>query len=149
MSDSSRSTSMPNGILADRCHDDEFDYGIPTHCFCGGRAQLDTQSTMNPGRRFYTCQNSDDGAHHIRKCFDEAVMQEFTYLLGELHKMHETLQRHKVEILHIYDLHDENVMEFARLREMIAKKSDGIALELKNVLVAIFVLVAIIIYLFK
>ncbi|CAE5962966.1 unnamed protein product [Arabidopsis arenosa] len=150
MSDSSSSTSP-----ADRRDYGEYAYGISTHCFCGGRARLEpSRTTANPERLFYTCQNFNDGKCYIWKWWDEVMIEELTKLRIDvngyppLHKMRETLERHRHEILHIYDLHDENKMEFARLRAMIAKKSDGLSLELKNVFVAVFVLIAIIIYLF-
>ncbi|CAH2061327.1 unnamed protein product [Thlaspi arvense] len=42
------------------------EYGIMNQCYCGARAIIDTcRSTMDPGRRFFTCPNVGDGECHI------------------------------------------------------------------------------------
>ncbi|KAF3583945.1 hypothetical protein F2Q69_00027120 [Brassica cretica] len=35
-----------------------------------------SQSRTDPGRRYYTCYNVDDGEFHVWKWWDEAVMEE-------------------------------------------------------------------------
>ncbi|KAJ4910331.1 hypothetical protein Rs2_04952 [Raphanus sativus] len=55
----------------------EVEYGFPQTCYCGGRPKLATSRTVNdPGRRYYTCDNVNDGDCHVHKWWDEAVMEE-------------------------------------------------------------------------
>ncbi|XP_023634397.1 uncharacterized protein LOC111829499 [Capsella rubella] len=150
---SGSSHSLPN---VDRIKFDDADCGIPIVCFCGGRAQLEpSMKRTNPGRLYYTCPNRDDGECHIWKWWDEAIVQELTSLRQEIHEyptmnqMRETLLVHRDEISHLYNLLSENENEMARLKVLIEKKSDGISMELKNTVVAAFVVLAIIVYMFK
>ncbi|KAL0854956.1 hypothetical protein Bca101_060108 [Brassica carinata] len=55
----------------------EADDGIPTICYCGGEPVVATAYTSkDPGRRYFTCNNVDDGDCHIWKWLDVAVMEE-------------------------------------------------------------------------
>lgn len=55
----------------------EVEFGFPQTCYCGGRPKLATSRTVNdPGRRYYTCDNVNDGDCHVHKWWDEAVMEE-------------------------------------------------------------------------
>ncbi|KAG5388615.1 hypothetical protein IGI04_030156 [Brassica rapa subsp. trilocularis] len=46
-------------------------------CYCGATPLLATATTRNdPGRRYYTCENVDDGECHVWKWWDVAVMEE-------------------------------------------------------------------------
>uniref|UniRef100_A0A0D3ECC3 GRF-type domain-containing protein n=1 Tax=Brassica oleracea var. oleracea TaxID=109376 RepID=A0A0D3ECC3_BRAOL len=55
----------------------EVEFGFPQTCYCGGQPHLATSYTRtDPGRRYYTCGNVDDGECHIWKWWDEAVMEE-------------------------------------------------------------------------
>lgn len=55
----------------------EVEFGFPQTCYCGSQPQLATcYSRTDPGRRFYTCSNKDDGECHVYKWWDEAVMEE-------------------------------------------------------------------------
>ncbi|KAJ4866097.1 hypothetical protein Rs2_52385 [Raphanus sativus] len=55
----------------------EVEFGFPHTCYCGGRPKLATSRTVNdPGRRYYTCDNVNDGDCHVHKWWDEAVMEE-------------------------------------------------------------------------
>ncbi|KAF8046600.1 hypothetical protein N665_0088s0050 [Sinapis alba] len=57
----------------------ECDDGIPKICYCGGEAVLATSYTSkDPGRRYFTCRNVDDGECHIWKWYDVAVMEELS-----------------------------------------------------------------------
>lgn len=83
------------------------------------------------------------------------MMEELIKLRQEIHeyptmnKMRETLTVHRDEIAHLHDLQTQIENELVRLKAMIDKKRDGIAKELKNAVVVVFVVLAIIIYLFK
>ncbi|KAF2566958.1 hypothetical protein F2Q68_00027410 [Brassica cretica] len=55
----------------------EVEFGFPHTCYCGSQPQIATSySTTDPGRRYYTCTNVDDGECHVWKWWDEAVMEE-------------------------------------------------------------------------
>ncbi|KAL0743726.1 hypothetical protein Bca4012_085239 [Brassica carinata] len=55
----------------------EVEFGFPKVCYCGGQPLLDTSYTKNdPGRRYYTCENRDDGECHVWKWWDVAAMEE-------------------------------------------------------------------------
>ncbi|KAG5413646.1 hypothetical protein IGI04_001213 [Brassica rapa subsp. trilocularis] len=57
----------------------EADDGIPTTCYCGSEPEITTSQThKDPGRRYYTCPNVDDGECHIWKWWDVAVTEEMT-----------------------------------------------------------------------
>ncbi|KAG2271917.1 hypothetical protein Bca52824_066472, partial [Brassica carinata] len=44
----------------------EVEFGFPQVCYCGSQPVLATYSTTNnPGRRYYTCVNTDDGECHV------------------------------------------------------------------------------------
>lgn len=46
----------------------EVEYGFPKECYCGGQPVVETSYTRtDPGRRFYTCENMDDGDCHVWK----------------------------------------------------------------------------------
>ncbi|CAH2034701.1 unnamed protein product [Thlaspi arvense] len=60
------------------------EYGILTQCYCGARAILDTcRSTMDPGRRFFTCPNVGDGNCHIWKWLNEGILEELTTIKND------------------------------------------------------------------
>uniref|UniRef100_A0A0D3AQ38 Zinc finger GRF-type domain-containing protein n=1 Tax=Brassica oleracea var. oleracea TaxID=109376 RepID=A0A0D3AQ38_BRAOL len=55
----------------------EVEFGFPQTCYCGGEPLLATSYTKNdPGRRYYTCEQVDDGEFHVWKLWDVAVMEE-------------------------------------------------------------------------
>jgi len=55
----------------------EADEGIPTTCYCGAEPVVETSYTLrDPGRRYFSCVNVDDGDCHIWKWWDVAIMEE-------------------------------------------------------------------------
>ncbi|KAF8096690.1 hypothetical protein N665_0303s0015 [Sinapis alba] len=57
----------------------ECDDGIPKRCYCGAEPVVGTSYTSkDPGRRYFTCQNVDDGECHVWKWVDVAVMEELS-----------------------------------------------------------------------
>jgi len=55
----------------------EADEGIPTTCYCGAEPVVETSYTRrDPGRRYFSCVNVDDGDCHIWKWWDVAIMEE-------------------------------------------------------------------------
>ncbi|KAG2322433.1 hypothetical protein Bca52824_015646 [Brassica carinata] len=59
----------------------EVEFGFPKECYCGGEPLLATSYTRSdPGRRFYTCDNIDDGDCHVYKWWDVAATEEIKAL---------------------------------------------------------------------
>uniref|UniRef100_A0A0D3CNR0 GRF-type domain-containing protein n=1 Tax=Brassica oleracea var. oleracea TaxID=109376 RepID=A0A0D3CNR0_BRAOL len=55
----------------------EVEFGFPQTCYCGSQPVIATSYIRNdPGRRYYTCDNVDDGECHVWKWWDVAVMEE-------------------------------------------------------------------------
>ncbi|KAL0788884.1 hypothetical protein Bca101_005130 [Brassica carinata] len=51
----------------------EVEFGFPQTCYCGATPLLATSTTR---RRYYTCENVNDGNCHVWKWWDIAVMEE-------------------------------------------------------------------------
>ncbi|CAG7892918.1 unnamed protein product [Brassica rapa] len=63
----------------------ECDEGIPTTCYCGGDPVVAISSTAkDPGRRYFTCPNVDDGDCHIWKWWDVAITEEMRELQTQI-----------------------------------------------------------------
>ncbi|XP_013601527.1 PREDICTED: uncharacterized protein At4g04775-like [Brassica oleracea var. oleracea] len=59
----------------------EVEFGFPKECYCGGEPLVATSYTRNdPGRRYYTCENIDDGDCHVWKWWDVAATKEIIAL---------------------------------------------------------------------
>ncbi|KAF3609975.1 hypothetical protein DY000_02049793 [Brassica cretica] len=55
----------------------EADEGIPRTCYCGSEVFVETSYTRkDPGRRYFSCNNVDDGDSHIWKWWDVAIQEE-------------------------------------------------------------------------
>ena len=55
----------------------EVEFGFPQTCYCGSQPVLATSYTRNDlVRRYYICDNVDDGECHVWKWWDVAVMEE-------------------------------------------------------------------------
>ncbi|CAL9234055.1 unnamed protein product [Arabidopsis halleri] len=135
--------------------------GIPIKCHCGAPPIVrNSLGREYPGRRYYTCEMGEDGGAHIGKWWDEAMMEEATILMLEvedgtdrmqrskIEKIRRNIQTHREEMEHLNDLHGEHQTAVAMMKEVIAKKSDvkgvkqmqaeiakksdGIAVELRN-----------------
>ena len=66
----------------------EADDGIPTTCYCGGEPVVATSYTRkDPGRRYFTCDNIDDGDCHIWKWWDVAVTEEMSDIQRQLRQL--------------------------------------------------------------
>ena len=66
----------------------EADDGIPTICYCGGEPVVATAYTEeDPGRRYFTCDNIDDGDCHIWKWWDVAVTEEMSDIQRQLRQL--------------------------------------------------------------
>ncbi|VVB01920.1 unnamed protein product [Arabis nemorensis] len=76
------SLSSSSASIRSRCREADGEYDIPVSlCYCGGRVVVQTSRTdLNPGRRFFTCKNSEEGGVHVWKWWDDAVMEEFNII---------------------------------------------------------------------
>ncbi|XP_048609310.1 uncharacterized protein At4g04775-like [Brassica napus] len=55
----------------------EADEGIPRTCYCGSEVVVETSYTRkDPGSRYFSCNNVDDGDSHIWKWWDVAIQEE-------------------------------------------------------------------------
>ena len=55
----------------------EADEGFPRTCYCGCEPIVEKSYTpKDPGRRYFTCDNVDDGDCHIWKWWDVAIQEE-------------------------------------------------------------------------
>uniref|UniRef100_A0A0D3A0I8 GRF-type domain-containing protein n=1 Tax=Brassica oleracea var. oleracea TaxID=109376 RepID=A0A0D3A0I8_BRAOL len=55
----------------------EADEGIPKTCYCGSEPVVKTSyAPKNPYRRYFSCNNVDDGECHIWKWWDVAMQEE-------------------------------------------------------------------------
>ncbi|KAL0877454.1 hypothetical protein Bca101_027159 [Brassica carinata] len=66
----------------------EADDGIPRTCYCGAQPVLATANTSKGrGRRYYTCDNVDDGDIHVWKWWDTAVLEEIIDIQREVREL--------------------------------------------------------------
>ncbi|KAL0702583.1 hypothetical protein Bca4012_058705 [Brassica carinata] len=66
----------------------EADDGIPTTCYCCAEPVVGCSYTpKDPYRRYFTCENVDDGDCHVWKWWDVAVMEEMRDFQRELRQL--------------------------------------------------------------
>ncbi|XP_024010569.1 uncharacterized protein At4g04775-like [Eutrema salsugineum] len=114
-------------------------HGIPSKCcFCGSLTVIMTShTTINPGRRFYTCSNSLEGVH-VWKWWDEAISEEVIDLKEDLKSLEARLRYgHGVsDCVHIGE--DELKM----LKDLSVRKSKE-AKEVKIVVALVVVIISV------
>ena len=100
----------------------EVEFGFPQTCYCGGQPHLATSySRTDPGRRYYTCDNVDDGECHVWKWWDEAVMEEMrardihTLQLAEKVDYLNILSDYETHLSHVKDLYNVAEQKLVRL----------------------------------
>ena len=90
----------------------EVEFGFPKECYCGREPLLATSYTRNdPGRRFYTCDNIDDGDCHVYKWWDVAVTEEIKALGTQYAQLSD-----KVDYLSFRSDDDTHLREFKDLQ---------------------------------
>ncbi|WZZ83525.1 hypothetical protein YC2023_104097 [Brassica napus] len=93
----------------------EVEYGFPQTCYCGATPLLATSTTRNdPGRRYYTCENVDDGECHVWKWWDVAVMEEM-----RARDRHVLQLSEKVENLSLYSEYETD-QRLARVEKIVS-----------------------------
>jgi len=120
----------------------EVEFGFPQICYCGSEPKI-AMSSIEPGRRYYTCTNANDGECHVWKWWDEAVMEEMrardrhTFQLAE-----------KVDSLTFFNDHATE-QKLVRLENMVcelAKNKSKCSLDyLVAVIVMVFIFIGLII----
>ncbi|KAL0791729.1 hypothetical protein Bca101_007975 [Brassica carinata] len=66
----------------------EADEGIPRTCYCGSEPVVATSyTTKDPGRRYFSCDNVDDGDCHIWKWWDVAIQEELVQQRGHVNQV--------------------------------------------------------------
>ena len=102
----------------------EVEFGFPKECYCGGQPVVETSYTRtDPGRRFYTCENRDDGDCHVWKWWNVAVMEEIRAMCTQC-----GLLSQKVDSLSFvtdYESHLNRVKELHDETEQKLEKSCG------------------------
>ncbi|KAL0670673.1 hypothetical protein Bca4012_033377 [Brassica carinata] len=85
----------------------EADDGIPKICYCGGEPVVATAYTeKDPCRRYFTCDNVDDGDCHIWKWWDVGVMDEMRDFQTQLRWLKEEGVASKASNESVLSLHE-------------------------------------------
>ncbi|WZZ04140.1 hypothetical protein YC2023_090061 [Brassica napus] len=93
----------------------EVEFGFPQTCYCGATPLLATATTRNdPGRRYYTCENVDDGECHVWKWWDVALMEEM-----RARDRHVLQLSEKVENLSLYSDYETD-QRLARVEKFVS-----------------------------
>uniref|UniRef100_M4CFY1 GRF-type domain-containing protein n=1 Tax=Brassica campestris TaxID=3711 RepID=M4CFY1_BRACM len=116
----------------------EVEFGFPQTCYCGSQPQIATSySTTDPGRRYYTCTNVDDGECHVWKWWDEAVMEEMRV------RDRQTLQlAEKVDSLNFLSDYETD-QKLVRLENMVCELAKNKSRSSFDYFVAVMVMVLI------
>ncbi|XP_048629222.1 uncharacterized protein At4g04775-like isoform X3 [Brassica napus] len=93
-------SSFGNGEPFQNQPQPEGDDGIPTICYCGSEPVVATAYTKkDPGRRYFTCNNVVDGATHIWKWLDDAVLEEMRDFQTEIRRLKEAVAEREQKLL--------------------------------------------------
>uniref|UniRef100_A0A0D3CXZ0 Zinc finger GRF-type domain-containing protein n=1 Tax=Brassica oleracea var. oleracea TaxID=109376 RepID=A0A0D3CXZ0_BRAOL len=112
--DSSNRNAMPDQYP----RQPEADDGIPTTCYCGAQPVLGCSYTpKDPYRRYFTCDNADDGDCHVWKWWEVAVMEEMREFQRQLSDLKKTVDESEQKRLNLEKTEDE-----------LSKKKAGIKL---------------------
>ncbi|KAL0887381.1 hypothetical protein Bca101_011364 [Brassica carinata] len=118
----------------------EVEFGFPNECYCGAIPALATSYTRNdPGRRYYTCSNVDDGDCHVWKWWDVAVMEEMRANATQVRQLAEKVDH--LAFATDYETEEKVVRLEKLVVELGKKKTSGMnGLE---IIVAVMVLVVV------
>ncbi|KAL0732018.1 hypothetical protein Bca4012_028112 [Brassica carinata] len=84
----------------------EADEGIPRTCYCGSEPVVETSYTpKDPYRRYFSCNNVDDGDCHIWKWWDVAIEEE--------------LREMQIQLRMLKDQYFENDQKVAKLEKIV------------------------------
>ncbi|XP_018465706.1 uncharacterized protein At4g04775-like [Raphanus sativus] len=106
----------------------EVEFGFPKECYCGGEPHTATSYTAtDPGRRFYTCANRDDGDCHVWKWWDVAATEEIRAISTQCQQLSDKvdylsfLSDYETQLDEAKVLHNETEQKLVRL-ERIGKR---------------------------
>ncbi|KAF3569509.1 hypothetical protein DY000_02014733 [Brassica cretica] len=130
----------------------EVEFGFPKTCYCGGDPLAATSYTRNDtGRRYYTCENVDDGECHVWKWWDVAVMEEMRAMDKQYGQLSEKvdylnfMRDYETHLRQVKDLHNDTKQKLIRLGKIVcdlAKKKSRVRNGLEFVVgVMVFVVV--------
>nr|VDD03473.1 unnamed protein product [Brassica rapa] len=109
----------------------EVEFGFPQTCYCGGRPKLATSRTVNdPDRRYYTCDNVNDGDCHVHKWWDDAVMEEMrardthTLQLSEKVDSLTFLNDYDPQLNKLKELQNETEQKLVRLEKVVSELAE-------------------------
>ncbi|CAN6936598.1 unnamed protein product [Brassica oleracea] len=104
----------------------EVEFGFPRECYCGGEPLLATSVIRNdPGRRYYTCRNVEDGDCHVWKWWDVAVMEEVRSMGTQVCQLSDkvdhlaSLSDYESEVNQVRDINYEMVLKLAELEKIV------------------------------
>nr|ABD65634.1 hypothetical protein 23.t00051 [Brassica oleracea] len=108
----------------------EVEFGFPKECYCGGEPLIRTSYTRtDPGRRFYTCENIDDGDCHVHKWWDVAATEEIKAigiqyaLLSDKVDYLASVSDYESELNQVKDIHYESELKLAVLEKTVSELS--------------------------
>ncbi|KAF2596983.1 hypothetical protein F2Q68_00011307 [Brassica cretica] len=114
------------------------DDGIPKTCYCGGQPVVATSYTSkDPGRRYFTCDNADDGDCHVWKWWDVAVMEEMSDFQRQLREVKDQRNECEQKLVKL----EETVWELAKKKSGVR---DGFPMVV-CVMVSVFVLICMVV----
>ncbi|XP_010495558.1 PREDICTED: uncharacterized protein At4g04775-like isoform X1 [Camelina sativa] len=118
-------SSQPSESSAYNYADSELELGFPKKCYCGVEPIIDTCYSRNdPGRKFFSCGNIDDGECHIWKWWDVAVMEEMRATetnYGKVASKVDTLTHYETELSEIKHLKKETDEKINKLEKLLAE----------------------------
>ena len=116
----------------------EADDGIPKTCYCGGQPVVATSYTSkDPGIRYFTCDNADDGDCHVWKWWDVAVMEEMSDFQRQLREVKDQRNECEQKLVKL----EETVWELAKKKSEV---KDGFPMVV-CVMVSVFVLICMVV----
>ncbi|KAG2310612.1 hypothetical protein Bca52824_022169 [Brassica carinata] len=104
----------------------EVEFGFPKECYCGGDPLVATSYTRNdPGRRFYTCENVDDGDCHVWKWWDVAATEEIRAISTQCRQLSDKvdylsfMSDYETHLNQVKELHSETEEKLVRLEKIV------------------------------
>ncbi|XP_056843247.1 uncharacterized protein LOC130494736 isoform X1 [Raphanus sativus] len=89
----------------------ECDDGIPRSCYCGAEPVVGYSTTRkDPYRRYFTCNNAEDGDCHVWKWWDVAVIEEMRDIQRELRELKGALNESEQKVVVL----EKTVTEFSK-----------------------------------
>ncbi|KAF3579885.1 hypothetical protein DY000_02032289 [Brassica cretica] len=98
----------------------EADDGIPTTCYCRAQPVLGCSYTpKDPYRRYFTCDNADDGDCHLWKWWEMAVMEEMREFQRQLSDLKKTVDESEQKRFNLEKTVDELSKKKAGIKLMV------------------------------